>query len=145
MTTALGQHTRHESRLHRVKGPALVAGAVLGASIILHFRDPHEGGSWGYCPWLLLTGTFCPGCGGLRAVNDLTRGDLAAAASSDLLFVSVIPLLVFFWGRWFTDRWRGLRRQVSSRRALSYAGAFLAVAIMFAVVRNTAWGVWLAP
>jgi hypothetical protein len=134
-----------ESRLHRIKGPTLLAGTVLGASLLLHLRDPHESGSWGFCPWLVLTGTSCPGCGGLRAVNDLTRGDLTAAASSNLLFVGAIPLLAFFWGRWFRDRWNGVRRQVSSRRALTYAGAFLALAIVFAVARNTPWGAWLAP
>ena len=45
----------------------------------LHFRDPHASGSWGFCPWLALTGLYCPGCGGLRAVNDLTNGDLLGA------------------------------------------------------------------
>ncbi len=145
MTTTVEPDTGHRRRLHRIQGPALVAGAVLGASVLLHVRDPHEAGSWGFCPWLVLTGTYCPGCGGLRAVNDLTRGDLAAAASSNLLFVSAVPLLAFFWGRWFLDRWNGLRRQVNSRHALMYAGAFLAVAVVFAVVRNTEWGAWLAP
>ena len=138
--------TSDRSRLRRIRGPAVLAGAVLGASVLLHVRDPHQSGSWGFCPWLLLTGTSCPGCGGLRAVNDLTRGDIAAAASSNLLFVSAVPLLFFFWSRWFVDRWNGVRRpQVNSRRALWYAGAVLAVAIAFAVVRNTPSGAWLAP
>ncbi len=145
MTTTRDSATRPDGRWRRVQGPTLVAGAVLGASVLLHLRDPHEGGSWGYCPWLLLTGTSCPGCGGLRAVNDLTRGDLAAAASSNLLFVGAVPLLGFFWVRWFTDRWNRVRRQVSSRRALVYAGMFLTVALAFAVARNTPWGAWLAP
>ncbi|HZJ04196.1 MAG TPA: DUF2752 domain-containing protein [Nocardioidaceae bacterium] len=145
MTTTLDRRSSEQSRLRRIKAPTLVAGAVVGASLLLHLRDPHESGSWGFCPWLLLTGTYCPGCGGLRAVNDLTRGDIPAAASSNLLFVGAVPLLVFFWGRWFNDRWNGVRREVSSRKALSYAVAVLAVAIAFAVVRNTPWGAWLAP
>ena len=97
MATALDTGATPSTRAQRVAAPTLVAGAVLGASVLLHLRDPHESGSYLYCPWLLLTGTYCPGCGGLRAVNDLTRGDLAAAASSNLLFVGAIPLLVFFW------------------------------------------------
>ena len=51
-------------------------------------------GSWGYCPWLALTGQYCPGCGSLRAVNDLDHGDLLGAASSNLVFVAMVPLLV---------------------------------------------------
>ena len=146
MTATISAPTTDRSRLRRIKAPAIVAGAVLGASLLLHVRDPHQSGSWGFCPWLLMTGTSCPGCGGLRAVNDLTRGDIAVAASSNLLFVSAVPLLAFFWSRWVVDRWNGVRRrQVNSRRALWYSGAVLAVAIAFAVVRNTPPGAWLAP
>jgi hypothetical protein len=133
------------SRWSRVKAPALVAGAVLGASVLLHLRDPHRGGSWGYCPWLLLTGTYCPGCGGLRAVNDLTDGRFAAAASSNLLLVGSLPLVLFFWGRWTADRWRGVSRHVTTRRAFVWSGVFLAVTVAFSVLRNLPMGTWLAP
>ena len=144
MTTTLGPPTT-EDRWQRVTAPVLLAGAVLGASVLLHVRDPHQSGSWGVCPWLLLTGQYCPGCGGLRAVNDLTHGDLRAAASSNLLFVGSIPLLVFLWVRWVSDRWQGVRRTVRTSRAFTYAGVFLAVAVTFWVVRNLPVGAWLAP
>lgn len=133
------------TRWSRVQAPTLLAAAVLGASVLLHLRDPHRTGSWGYCPWLLLTGTYCPGCGGLRAVNDLTNGDVAAAASSNLLFVGSLPLVAFLWLRWLRDRWRGVYRHVSSRRALVWAGSFLALAVLFSVLRNLPVGSWLAP
>lgn len=123
----------------------LLAGGVLAASVLLHLRDPHRSGSWGYCPWLFLTGTYCPGCGGLRAVNDLTHGDVGAAASSNLLFVGSIPVLVLWWARATRDRWQGRVRQVSSRRHAVLAVSFLAVAVGFAVLRNTGFGAWLAP
>jgi hypothetical protein len=133
------------ARWSRVKGPALLGAAVLGASVLLHLRDPHRAGSWGYCPWLLLTGTYCPGCGGLRAVNDLTDGDVAAAASSNLLFVASIPVLVLWWARTTLDRWRGVVRQAPARRHVVLACSFAAVAVVFWVVRNTDAGAWLAP
>lgn len=136
---------RRESRRERLRGPVLLAGAVLGASVLLHLRDPHESGSYGFCPWLVLTGTYCPGCGGLRAVNDLTRGDLAAAASSNLLLVGALPLLVVAWGRWFTDRWRGVEWRPSSRSAVRSAVVLAAVALVFTVLRNLPAGGWLAP
>src|SRR6185503_10244088 len=109
----------------------------------LHLRDPHRPGSWGFCPWLLLTGTQCPGCGGLRAVNDLTRGDIAAAASSNLLVVSAIPVVALLWARWLLDSWRGATRRVSTRRALTWSAVLVAAAIAFAVVRNLPFGAWL--
>jgi hypothetical protein len=145
MTTTLTSGVGDRTRWDRIKGPTLLAGAVLGASVLLHVRDPHQGGSWGYCPWLLLTGTYCPGCGGLRAVNDLTDGDVAAAASSNLLFVVSIPFLVLAWGRTLTDRWRGVVRPTGARRHVVLACSFAAVALAFWVLRNTGAGAWLAP
>src|SRR3954454_6406872 len=117
------------SRRQRLTAPALLGAGVLGASVLLHVRDPHRGGSWGYCPWLLLTGTYCPGCGGLRAVNDLTDGGVAAGASSNLLFVLSIPLLVLAWVRTMADRWRGVVRPISSRRHVLLACSFAVVAL----------------
>ncbi len=145
MATAVTLSVDAGSRWSRVKAPTLIAGAVLGASVLLHLRDPHQTGSWGYCPWLVLTGTYCPGCGGLRAVNDLTDGNLAAAASSNLLFVGTLPLVLLLWGRWLADRWRGIHRHVGTRAAFVWSGLFLAAAIGFAVVRNLPVGAWMAP
>lgn len=145
MTAVASEQLVSTSRGRRVSGPALVAGAVLGASIVLHLRDPHESGSYLFCPWLVLTGTYCPGCGGLRAVHDLTRGDVAAAASSNLLLVASLPVVVALWGRWFLDRWRGVRRAVSLRWGVTLAVALGALSAVFWVLRNLPGLEWLAP
>ena len=113
--------------------------------MLLHLRDPHQGGSWGYCPWLVLTGTYCPGCGGLRAVNDLTNGDVVGAASSNLMFVASLPVVAGWWLRTVLDRWRGLMRPSDPRRQVLLAVMVLGLALLFAVVRNTGLGAWLAP
>jgi hypothetical protein len=123
----------------------LLAGGLLAVSILLHVRDPHRNGSWGYCPWLLLTGTYCPGCGGLRAVNDLTHGDVAGAASSNLLFVGSLPFVAFGWTRSVVDRWRGTQRHSTSRRVLVPVFVFVTLAVVFWVARNLPVGAWLAP
>lgn len=145
MTTTLPADVDAPSRWRRVRTPTWVAGALIGASVLLHVRDPHHGGSWGFCPWLTLTGTYCPGCGGLRAVNDLTNGDVGAAASSNLLFVGSLPLVAVSYVRWFVGRWRGVDMRVSTTRAFIYAGLFLSVAVLFWVARNLAFGQWLSP
>ncbi len=132
-------------RTLRLRGPLLLAGGLLGASVLLHVRDPHGSGSYGFCPWLMMTGTYCPGCGGLRAVNDLGHGDLAAAASNNLLLVASIPVVVALWGRTVVDRWRGVVRNVDTRRHVVLAVAFVCVALAFAVARNLPFGSWLAP
>ena len=145
MATVVAEGLGSVSRRRRITAPVLVAGAVLGASVLLHLRDPHQSGSYLYCPWLVLTGTYCPGCGGLRAVNDLTHGDVVAAASSNLLFVGAIPLMLVLWSRWLVDRWRGVRRVVTYRHGVLWASALGAVALAFWVVRNLPGLEWLTP
>ena len=73
----------------RLRGRCSPSAALAAAhSLALHFRDPHVTAAGVSAPSTPLTGLYCPGCGGLRAVNDLTDGHLGAAASSNLLFVA---------------------------------------------------------
>ena len=99
----------------------------------------------GSAPGWPLTGTYCPGCGGLRAVNDLTNGDVAAAASSNLLFVGSLPFIAVWWLRSFADGWRGVQRRVSDRTAYVVLAVVLALTMVFWVVRNVPFAGWLAP
>ncbi|MFN8077450.1 MAG: DUF2752 domain-containing protein [Kineosporiaceae bacterium] len=91
----------------RLRAPGLTALVLGGATLGLALRDPHVRGSWGFCPFLLLTGQPCPLCGGLRAVNDLTRGDVTGALASNALAVAVLPVLAGMLLVWGVRRWRG--------------------------------------
>jgi hypothetical protein len=142
---------REQTRLERLQGPLVTGGLVTGLTIALHFRDPHGSGSWGYCPFYALTGLYCPGCGGLRAVNDLTNGDLVGAASSNLVFVALLPLIVLVWVRWTRRAWAGessggvAARPRAGVRAGVWIIALSVVLLVFAVLRNLPMGSWLAP
>ena len=129
-----------------MRGPLVTAGVVGGLTLALHFRDPHTSGSWGFCPWLALTGYYCPGCGGLRAVNDLTHGDILGAASSNLVFVLMVPVLVLWWLRWTQRMWAGAERPALTRRhSAVLIAVFAVVMVAFSVLRNLPAGSWLAP
>ena len=143
LPTAPGRPERLE-RLERLATP-LAAGAVaaLGA-LALHVRDPHLSGSWGYCPTALL-GFACPFCGSLRAVNDLTHLDLAAAASSNLLFVLALPVVLALWGRRLVALWRGGPAAEPLRVPRAAWIALAVVLAAFTVARNLPAGAWLAP
>ena len=133
---------RTRSRL--LRDPVIVGVVGVSVATLLHVRDPHADGSYGSCPFLELTGRPCPGCGGLRAVNEVTHGNLVGAVSSNLLAVGLLTLLTVAWAAWVVRRARGSdgRMLVVRDRTLVLV---LVVALAFGVVRNTPWGAWLAP
>jgi hypothetical protein len=136
------------TRTRRLAAPLLSAGVVGGLTAGLYYRDPHVRGSWGFCPFKALTGLDCPGCGGLRAVNDLTHHDLAGAASSNLLLVVAIPFVVVLWSLWVRRRWRVTSGRLLPIRVpgapLRWGQVALAVLALWTVVRNLPLAGWLA-
>ena len=142
----MDQPDTHTPALERVRGPLVTIGALSAATLALHLRDPHQSGSWGFCPLYATTGIYCPGCGGLRAVNDLTDGRVGAALSSNVLVAVGVPIATVWLAVWLVARWRGTTVPAlppRARTALAWAGALLA--LVFTIARNTPAGAWLAP
>lgn len=130
-------------RWRRMAAPVLVLGGLTAATAALHVRDPHVEGSWGICPTAAL-GFWCPGCGGLRATNDLSNGELADAASSNLLFVLSLPVIAYVFARWTIGRWTGRPWSPSTRSVNVGATVLIVAMVVFTVLRNLP-GSWLAP
>ncbi|MFY0405780.1 DUF2752 domain-containing protein [Solicola sp. PLA-1-18] len=127
-----------------MRAPLLTAAAGASAVVALRLRDPHSHGSWGLCPFQALTGLPCPGCGGLRAVNDLTHLDLVGALSSNALAVLLGAVLVVGGLRWVIRRWRG-GMQPMFAPSVPATVAIGVLVLAFGVVRVTPWGSVLAP
>lgn len=132
------------TRSERMVGPALTLAGLAAATLALHVRDPHVSHSWGVCPLYALTGVYCPGCGGLRGVNDLTDGHVGAAASSNLLLVLAVPVAVFVLARWTWITWQGTGGPVVPPLPRAVTLGLGAVVVAFTVARNLP-GSWLAP
>jgi hypothetical protein len=119
---------------------ALAAGAV--AVAVVATIDPEQPGHYPTCPFLSVTGWWCPGCGSLRAVHALAHGDVATAVDRNVLLVLTLPVLLVAWTAW-------LRRTITGRaqRALPLAALWTGLAIVgaFWVLRNVPAGSWLAP
>ena len=128
------------ARARRIRRPLGAAAAVGIASLALQVRDPHEHGSWGLCPFKLMTGWDCPLCGGLRSVNDLGAGRLVDAAHSNLLFVASLPLVAVLWALVLYGAWSGRRVALPARAVRPLLVASGVLVLVFTVYRNTPWG-----
>lgn len=123
--------------------PAIVTAAALGVCALVNVIDPNEPGSLGLCPFKWATGGLdCPGCGTLRATRALTRGDLVVAADHNLLFVTLVPLLL--WGLVAWWRHEVGRRPHAPRMPQLVAVALPAVLSLWWVGRNLPWLEWFA-
>jgi hypothetical protein len=122
------------------------AGVVLGAAAavsVVAVVDPNESGHYPTCPFLALTGHWCPGCGSLRALHALAHGDVLGAVGRNVLLVASLPLLAWLWLRWVRRSWTGTPRPALAPPVLIWAGLVLVLA--FAVLRNLPIGAALAP
>ena len=84
------------ARLTGPRGMALaVVGAVTAVAGFLFFVDPQKSLSFAPCPFHLLTGFYCPGCGTLRALHALLHGEFLAALSFNPLTILSLPFLAY--------------------------------------------------
>ena len=132
-------------RWRRVVAPLATIGTLAAATLALHLRDPHVQHSWGFCPLFAMTGLYCPGCGGLRATNDLSIADLLGAMQSNLLFVLFVPVIVWALLGWTRARWQGRTYDPPVLGSERFAYLTLGLLLVFFVLRNLPGFDWLNP
>lgn len=119
-------------------GVAAVAGLVFVGLV-----DPNEPGHYPTCPFLWLTGLYCPGCGTLRALHALAVFDVGGALRMNPLFVLTVPVLLWWWGRWLVGSFRGGPPRPLPRPAAMWS--FITLIGIYWIVRNLPFGAFLAP
>ena len=129
----------------------ILAGAILltALAIVIYARlDPAESIFFPRCPFHLLTGLYCPGCGSQRAIHHLLNGEVLKAVSYNALAVAAIPY-VLLWAilRIMPER---CRYAVTLRERLYGAGAaklITGIVLVFWILRNIfhciSPGLWL--
>jgi len=122
----------------------LALAVALAAMLVVLFRfNPAQHSFYPFCAFYRVTGMQCPGCGGLRAVHHLLRGEVVTAFRFNQLVVLAAPCAV-----WFALR-RVLRGpqpgKISHRTQARWAWIALAVLVVFWIVRNLPLEVFRLP
>ncbi|MCJ7547411.1 MAG: DUF2752 domain-containing protein [Deltaproteobacteria bacterium] len=81
-----------EARGHRLKSLA-VSGVGIAVVYFLYSFNPAGSILYIPCPFHLLTGLHCPGCGSLRAIHQVLHGHLTIAFWLNPLMVLSLPFL----------------------------------------------------
>lgn len=121
----------------------IVALAGIGGAAVLYFFNPTKHSFYPVCQFHQLTGLYCPGCGATRASYQLLHANVLAALHDNALYVATL-CAVALRGAWI---WRQKRRGRMVRYFVSPAvlWCFLAVALVFTVLRNLPAFSFLAP
>ena len=109
---------------------------AVGAVAWLYAVDPSRAAVMPQCPFRLLTGWDCPGCGFLRATHALLHGRPAEAWAYNPFLVVSLPYLLLLLATEYV--WRGPRRQ-QWRRVLEgrpVVWGYLAAAVLWTLWRN---------
>jgi hypothetical protein len=120
----------------------VAAAALIGVGYVAAV-DPNAAGHYPACPFLAVTGWYCPGCGALRAVHALGHGDLITALARNPFTVVAVGYLVATWVFWIQRVARGRPARWSAPPWVLY-GVFGAI-LAFWVLRNLPGWTWLSP
>lgn len=101
----------------------------------MYLVDPRVVGNYPPCPFLYLTGCYCPGCGTLRALHRLLHADLRGALGYNALTVAILPFLTVGVGD-RVARWWGRPLLPPSAISPPVAWGILATIVAFWALRN---------
>lgn len=79
--------------MRRRVGPILIVILFAGIAVAYKYLDPAVVPIFPRCPFRLLTGYLCPGCGSQRAIHRLLNLDIAGAWQMNPLLVIALPYL----------------------------------------------------
>ena len=124
----------------------LPLGAAAAALVVTGYVAavaPNAAGHYPTCPFLALTGWYCPGCGALRAVHALAHGDLSTALARNPAAVVAFAYIVVAWALWLARTVRGRPQRWLAPPWVLYT--VLGAVVMFGVLRNVPGWTWLSP
>ena len=111
----------------------LLLGGVL---LVYYFYNPSQNSFFIPCPFKLISGYNCPGCGSQRALHQLLHGNVEAAFRLNPLLILSIPLIAYGLGtkihNWLYDS--TVRFHLFYNKVFIYT--YFSIAVIYWVVRN---------
>jgi Protein of unknown function (DUF2752) len=122
--------------MYRRSTVILIWSLLLAGAAYLFVFEPGKSGFFPGCPFRLLTGFTCPGCGTTRALHQILHGHFAAAFMLNPLLVLAIPFLLFALLRYSVIVMRGgVPRPNALPAPVIYA--LFVIIVSFWIFRNT--------
>ena len=101
----------------------------LAAVVLLYLYNPSESALFPKCPFFMLTGYKCPGCGTLRGLHALLHGNIIEALRLNAFMVLCIPVLFLIT---FSQR---------IRKNATFSKVLLGTVILWWIIRNFPLGI----
>jgi hypothetical protein len=122
------------TRGRRLKSVAIVGGGIVAVYYVYAY-NPASSLLYLPCPFHMLTGFYCPGCGSLRALHQLLHGHLTIAFWLNPLMILSLPFLGYSFLPYLMLGIRG-RSLPNIFVPASCIWVYLGVVLLFWGVRN---------
>ncbi|MBD5322399.1 MAG: DUF2752 domain-containing protein [Bacteroides sp.] len=120
------------ARRRTLTGMAIVA--IAAVIVTLYYLIAPSSGLYPRCPFKLLTGLDCPGCGSQRAIHALLHGDVAAAWHFNAMLLIGLPFMgLLVCARALRYRHPRLERTLNSGSVIIL---LLIVIVLWTIIRN---------
>lgn len=103
--------------------------AAITAVLAIYFAfNPAENALFPKCPFLLITGYQCPGCGSQRALHSLLHGEITHAFRYNALLIISLPIVILLtYAEVFRKKKPRLYNKLNSRHVIW--GIFIVIVV----------------
>ena len=124
----------------------VLAAAFLAAAALLYLYFTGEGEGAGIpCMFHRITGLYCSGCGSSRALRSILHFDFYQALRYNAIFTVGLPLLGAYFSVLAVSYIRFGKDRISQKIPMKLVWVFIAVALIYGVLRNIPMFAFLAP
>ena len=113
----------------------ILSAGIFLLAVVFYFSDPLKLTIFPRCPFNVITGYYCPGCGSQRAIHSMLHLNLAGTASYNFLFLPAFFLIIYHYLHPILNRL--LNWKLPNVLYLKYTPVvILVIVLLFWILRN---------